>query len=803
MSAAPQLDPSDGAPITWFRSLTDTTALCKDTAWSELFSDFSKPQPFTGRGWSPAEFHPPERKLENVERVHALVLDYDGNVSIDEMLTALAGYECLVHTTRSHTPESPRFRVVLPLSRSVTPKEYESLWAGAAERWSGLDKSTKDPSRFWYVPGTDNDHFLAFTLQGEKLNPDALRATTPPAPLPPVRALPRERDASRVDRARAYIERMPPAVSGAHGHTALWSVARKLVQDFGLDDHAALDLLREYNQRCVPSWSEKELRHKVTSARDKAKVSNPVQDRPRDDVAGVRTPWSSDAEQAGNAWPDLVPFDDVGRLPRFPVDALPETLRAWVEAEATATQTPPELAAAIVIAVLSTITAKHFDVQVKPGWVEPLSLYMLAAMLPGERKSQVFKDASKRLREWEKTRAEAMKATIAAAVTARTIKEKRLDALITKAAKGDTNSANAGQEAQELAIELAESYIPVAPLLSVDDVTPEKLSSLMYEHGGRMAVMSAEGGIFDTIAGRYANGIPNIEVLLKGHAGDDLRVDRVNRAPLHIQSPTLTMCICAQPEVLQGLTSKPTFAGRGLLARFLYVLPTSLMGSRDVSPPPVPREVTAAYEKLVSSLLSRTNRERKQREIAAERLTLSPEAVEGVHGFMRRIEVQLGPGGDLEQIRDWGAKAAGALVRIAALLHLADSFESSESFEQGVVSRRDLDESEKILLFFLSHSMAAFRVMGMDSTLANARKLLNWIQRNQFDTFSKRDAQQKNRALFKTASDLDPVLKTLEEHGYIRRARSAPTGGRPSPTFEVNPSAQKPQKPQKAATTAS
>lgn len=794
MSAAPQLDPSDVAPITWFQSLTDTTALCKDTIWSDLFSDFSKPQKFTGRGWSPAEFHPPERKLENVERVHALVLDYDGNVSIDEMLTALAGYQCHIHTTRSHTPECPRFRVVLPLSRSVTPKEYESLWAGAAERWPGLDKSPKDPSRFWFVPGTDSEHFLAFTLDGEKLNPGSLRASPPP-----VRAFPRECDTALADRARAYIEKMPPAVSGSGGHTATFNVARKLVQDFGLDDQSALELLRAYNQRCIPPWSEKELRHKVDQARDKATVSNPVQDRPRDDVAGARKPWSSDAEQAGNAWPDLIPFDDVGRLPRFPVDALPQTLRDWVEAEATATQTPPELAAAIVIAVLSTIAAKHFDVQVKPGWVEPLSLYMLAAMLPGERKSQVFKDASKRLREWEKARADAMKAAIAAAVTARTIKEKRLDALITKAARGDEKSASAGQEAQELAIELAESHIPVAPLLSVDDVTPEKLSSLMYEHGGRMAVMSAEGGIFDTIAGRYANGIPNIEVLLKGHAGDDLRVDRVNRAPLHIQSPTLTMCICAQPEVLQGLTSKPTFAGRGLLARFLYVLPTSLMGSRDVAPPPVPGGVTAAYEKLVNSLLHKTDRERKQREIAAERLTLSAEAVDGVHAFMRRIEVQLGPGGDLEQIRDWGAKASGALVRIAALLHLAGSSESSESFEQGVVSRRDLDESEKILLFFLSHSMAAFRVMGMDSTLANARKLLNWIQKNHFDTFSKRDAQQKNRALFKTASDLDPVLKTLEEHGYIRRAKSPATGGRPSLTFEVNPSAQKPQKPQKGS----
>lgn len=80
-------------------------------------------------------------------------------------------------------------------------------------------------------------------------------------------------------RARAYVERMPSAVAGSGGHAATFSVARKLLQDFGLGEGDAWDLLLEYNARCEPPWSERELRHKLGDAA-RARVANPVEDRP-------------------------------------------------------------------------------------------------------------------------------------------------------------------------------------------------------------------------------------------------------------------------------------------------------------------------------------------------------------------------------------------------------------------------------------------------------------------------------------------------------------------------------------------
>ncbi|HNQ90940.1 MAG TPA: primase C-terminal domain-containing protein [Verrucomicrobiota bacterium] len=68
-----------------------------------------------------------------------------------------------------------------------------------------------------------------------------------------------------VQRARAYLAKLPPAVSGAGGHNATFRAACWLVR-FGLSDAEAIELLREYNSRCSPPWTEAELRHKLQNA---------------------------------------------------------------------------------------------------------------------------------------------------------------------------------------------------------------------------------------------------------------------------------------------------------------------------------------------------------------------------------------------------------------------------------------------------------------------------------------------------------------------------------------------------------
>lgn len=78
---------------------------------------------------------------------------------------------------------------------------------------------------------------------------------------------PRNGDATALERARRYLANIPPAISGQHGDVHTFRVCCRLVRGFALGDREALDLLAEWNERCQPPWSERDLVDKVARAR--------------------------------------------------------------------------------------------------------------------------------------------------------------------------------------------------------------------------------------------------------------------------------------------------------------------------------------------------------------------------------------------------------------------------------------------------------------------------------------------------------------------------------------------------------
>ena len=140
------------------------------------------------------------------------------------------------------------------------------------------------------------------------------------------------------------------------------------------------------------------------------------------------------------------------------------------------------------------------------------------------------------------------------------------------------------------------------PRLFADDCTPEQLASLLHKHD-RIGIVTAEGGVFGQMAGMYNRSqyLP-LDVYLKGHAGDELIVDRVNREPIVIPSPSLALGLAVQPDVVMGLFHQRTFRRRGLLARFLFSMPKSLLGSRDSNALPVPKKDSDGYRNCIMNI---------------------------------------------------------------------------------------------------------------------------------------------------------------------------------------------------------
>jgi len=73
--------------------------------------------------------------------------------------------------------------------------------------------------------------------------------------------------ADRGQRAERYVATVPPAISGQHGDLRTFQICCRLARGFALSDDEALAALRDWNARCVPPWSEVELRDKLRRAR--------------------------------------------------------------------------------------------------------------------------------------------------------------------------------------------------------------------------------------------------------------------------------------------------------------------------------------------------------------------------------------------------------------------------------------------------------------------------------------------------------------------------------------------------------
>jgi hypothetical protein len=85
----------------------------------------------------------------------------------------------------------------------------------------------------------------------------------------PPRKSPTDRE-HLLKRASAYLGKLPPAISGCGGHNATYWAAIVLVHGFELTEAEALTLLeREFNPRCDPEWTQRELLHKVKDAATK------------------------------------------------------------------------------------------------------------------------------------------------------------------------------------------------------------------------------------------------------------------------------------------------------------------------------------------------------------------------------------------------------------------------------------------------------------------------------------------------------------------------------------------------------
>lgn len=483
----------------------------------------------------------------------------------------------------------------------------------------------------------------------------------------------------------------------------------------------------------------------------------------------------------GPTWPE--PITGGPRTPEFPENILPGVWRDFAQAVSASTQTPPALAVTCALGILATLLQRRYEVSPYGGtdYTEPLSLFVVSASPSGTRKTAVLNAFLKPILIWEKLQYDRYRVKVARANAARSTAKKRIENLNQQAAKckdaAELAAIRADIEREEL--EMPEEVR--APRLFTGDTTAERLQAMLCEHSERMAVFSDEPGIFRIMSGAYSGGSQNLDVFLQSHAGSPIRVDRAGRLA-HLDKPALTFNLMIQPGLMSEIAGSKGFRDSGLLARFLFAVPATNVGKRDVRKhTSIDAAVRSAYETAVMALLEGYLCE-PGTVPAVQVLELSDAAREHWLDFSQYIEDRQGDGGEFESIRDWTSKLAGAVARIAALLELARVGLAADT-----VQFDSMDDAIRLARVLIPHAHCAFGLLGTDAVDVDAQTVLRWARGRGEDVFTQREAQKAMQGRFTNVERLKKAMERLTDNDCVRPFRRTQATGRPSACYRLNP----------------
>lgn len=448
-------------------------------------------------------------------------------------------------------------------------------------------------------------------------------------------------------------------------------------------------------------------------------------------------PEVPDAQEPAPPVPFL-PLETPRNLPVFPLATLPTEVATFAEQLAASFETPVDLPAVLALGALASACMRRFDVAPWGDWREPLNLYLVAALDPGEAKSPVYRRVFGPLRELEDRMVEAFEE-----------EQKRTE----QAAEGSDRKKGA----------------PAAPTpkprLFIDDATPERIAGILAEQGERITLASDEGTAFAQMCGLYSkNGQANVGVYLQSHDGGRITVDRQKGGTVQLRNPLMTMALAVQPAVIRELAKRPDLMGRGLWARFAYVFPASKIGTHTYDAPPVDPMVQGRWRALLMELASAPVPK------TPGVLTFTSEATERLRAAAVEISRAQLPGGKLSSLGGWASKLRGLLARLTGLLHvLGLALVEDDRPDLTPVAVETVERALELGRYFTAHALYTFDVeMTLDPAEQAARTAWEVIQRKGLDRVTPGRLGSWVKVLRKTA-DATAALDVLCERGCLRR----------------------------------
>jgi len=475
-----------------------------------------------------------------------------------------------------------------------------------------------------------------------------------------------------------------------------------------------------------------------------------------------------------SGWPDPLPLMAKTLPAPYPLDALPDTVRAAVEEVQAFTKAPSALVVSSALGALSLTIQAHADVKRAEKLAGPVGLFLLTIADSGERKSTCDGFFTSAIHEYQEQQSEAAGPAVKdfrAKLDAWEAKRGGIKEKIRQLAKGGKQTAE--QEAALRDLEDEKPEAPRVPKLLRGDDTPENLAWVLSREWPSAGVLSSEAGI---VLGAHAMGkdsiMRNLGLLNILWDGGVLSIGRRTSESFTVRGARLTVALQVQEATLRSFFDRSggLARGTGFLARFLVAWPESTQGFRPFTDPPASWPHLAAFNRRIATILNQPAPIDEEGALSPPLSPLAPEAKAAWIGFYDAIEGELRSGGELYDVRDVASKSADNAVRLAALFQV---------FEHGVgaVGLEALESATRIAAWHLNESRRFFGELALPVELANAGRLDSWLieycRRERTHTVPKRKMQQFGPGGLRERTAIDQAIRELEELGRVRLVRES------------------------------
>jgi putative DNA primase/helicase len=470
----------------------------------------------------------------------------------------------------------------------------------------------------------------------------------------------------------------------------------------------------------------------------------------------------------GNGWPDPHPLAAKIEPEPYPLDALPDTIRAVVEEVAGFVKAPVPLVASSALAALSLACQAHIDAKRAEKLHGPVGLFLLTIADSGERKSTCDGFFTSAIRQYQEEQAEATKPAIKEYQAANAAWEAERDGILSAV----RDAGKRGKPTDKLRGDLAQLQQdkpepPRVPRLILGDETPENLAWSLAKQWPSAGVLSSEAGV---VFGSHGMGkdsaMRNMALLNVLWDGGTHSIGRRTSESFTVRGARLTMGLMIQETTLREYFSKSggLARGTGFLARFLVAWPESTIGYRPFTEAPANWPHLAAFHRRIAAILNQPAPIDDDGALTPAMLTLAPDAKAAWVVYHDAIECELRSGGELCEVKDVACKSADTAMRMAAL------FQQFEHGMGGAIGLDSFERASRITAWHLSEARRFFGELALPAELADAARLDAWLiehcQRGRTHMVGKNHVRQHGP--LRDGARLDTAIRELAELDRLR-----------------------------------